>query len=65
MPDEEAIRREHDLLATAMHYYSCHTGTKLTTQWKEAMLGLPHLFCENWPADCTNLRPSLTRLIES
>ena len=41
MPDEEAIRREHDLFATAMHYYFWHTGTEFTTRWKEAMLGLP------------------------
>jgi hypothetical protein len=41
MADEEAIRRKHDLLATAMHYYFWHTGAALTARWKEAMLGLP------------------------
>ena len=41
MADEEAIRRKHDLLATAMHYYFWHTGAELTARWKEAMLGLP------------------------
>ena len=41
MADEEAIRRKHDLLATAMHYYFWHTGAELTARWKAAMLGLP------------------------
>ena len=41
MADEEAIRRKHDLLATAMHYYFWHTGAELTARWKEAMHGLP------------------------
>ena len=41
MVNEEAIRRKHDLLATAMHYYFWHTGAELTARWKEAMLGLP------------------------
>ena len=41
MVDEEAIRRKHDLLATAMHYYFWHTGAELTARWTKAMLGLP------------------------
>jgi hypothetical protein len=41
MADEEALRRKHDLLATAMHYYFWHTGAELTARWTKAMLGLP------------------------
>ena len=41
MPDDDAIRRKHDLLAAEMHHYFWDICPELVARWKEAMLGLP------------------------